>query len=156
MDDIERLHELIAGAKRIVAFTGAGISTESGIPDFRSPGGIWTKYQPIYFDDFMSSDEMRREAWRRKFATDATMQQAEPNAGHRALAKLVEQNANLALAIAEHGYVMENGRIVLEGSADKLRENSDIKEFYLGLNEGGARKSYRDTKHYKRRKRWLS
>ena len=69
---------------------------------------------------------------------------------------LVEQNANLALAIAEHGYVMENGRIVLEGSADKLRENSDIKEFYLGLNEGGSRKSYRDTKHYKRRKRWLS
>ncbi len=69
---------------------------------------------------------------------------------------LVEQNANLALAIAEHGYVMENGRIVLEGSADRLRENSDIKEFYLGLNEGGSRKSYRDTKHYKRRKRWLS
>jgi branched-chain amino acid transport system ATP-binding protein len=69
---------------------------------------------------------------------------------------LVEQNAALALAIAEHGYVMENGRIVLEGSARKLSENSDIKEFYLGLNEGGARKSYRDTKHYKRRKRWLS
>jgi branched-chain amino acid transport system ATP-binding protein len=69
---------------------------------------------------------------------------------------LVEQNAALALAVAEHGYVMENGRIVLEGSADKLRENSDIKEFYLGLNEGGSRKSYRDTKHYKRRKRWLS
>jgi NAD-dependent deacetylase len=91
MDDTERLHELIAGARRIVAFTGAGISTESGIPDFRSPGGIWTKYQPIYFDDFMSSEEMRREAWRRKFATDETMLKAEPNAGHRALAKLVEQ-----------------------------------------------------------------
>jgi branched-chain amino acid transport system ATP-binding protein len=69
---------------------------------------------------------------------------------------LVEQNANLALAVAEHGYVMENGRIVLEGDAAKLRANSDIKEFYLGLNEGGTRKSYRDTKHYKRRKRWLS
>ena len=69
---------------------------------------------------------------------------------------LVEQNATLALAIAEHGYVMENGRVVLEGSAAKLAANSDIKEFYLGLNEGGARKSYRDTKHYKRRKRWLS
>jgi NAD-dependent deacetylase len=91
MDDIERLHDLMAGAKRIVAFTGAGISTESGIPDFRSPGGIWTKYQPIYFDDFMSSEEMRRESWRRKFATDETMLKAEPNAGHRALAKLVEQ-----------------------------------------------------------------
>jgi NAD-dependent deacetylase len=91
MDDIERLHRMIGSAKRIVAFTGAGISTESGIPDFRSPGGIWTKYQPIYFDDFVSSEEMRREAWRRKFATDQTMVKAEPNAGHRALAKLVEE-----------------------------------------------------------------
>jgi NAD-dependent deacetylase len=90
MGEIERLREMIGSAKRIVAFTGAGISTESGIPDFRSPGGIWTKYQPIYFDDFMSSEEMRRESWRRKFATDETMQKAEPNAGHRALAKLVE------------------------------------------------------------------
>src|SRR5687768_8279350 len=69
---------------------------------------------------------------------------------------LVEQNASLALTIAEHGYVMENGRIVLEGSADALRENADIKEFYLGLTEVGARKSYREVKHYKRRKRWLS
>jgi branched-chain amino acid transport system ATP-binding protein len=69
---------------------------------------------------------------------------------------LVEQNATMALAVADHGYVMENGRIVLEGPAEKLRSNSDIKEFYLGLNEGGARKSYHDTKHYKRRKRWLS
>lgn len=91
MDELERLREMIDSAKRIVAFTGAGISTESGIPDFRSPGGIWTKYQPIYFDDFVSSEEMRREAWRRKFATDETMLKAEPNAGHRALAKLVER-----------------------------------------------------------------
>jgi NAD-dependent deacetylase len=97
MDDIERLHDLITNAKRIVAFTGAGISTESGIPDFRSPGGIWTKYQPIYFDDFMSSEEMRREAWRRKFATDETVLKAEPNAGHRALAKLVEQGRMSAI-----------------------------------------------------------
>jgi len=69
---------------------------------------------------------------------------------------LVEQNAALALAIADHAYVMENGRIVLEGPAETLRQNSDIKEFYLGLNEAGTRKSYRDTKHYRRRKRWLS
>jgi branched-chain amino acid transport system ATP-binding protein len=69
---------------------------------------------------------------------------------------LVEQNATLALAIAEHGYVMENGRIVLEGAGEALRGNADIKEFYLGLTEVGARKSYRDVKHYKRRKRWLS
>jgi branched-chain amino acid transport system ATP-binding protein len=69
---------------------------------------------------------------------------------------LVEQNATLALGIAEHGYVIENGRIVLDGPAATLRENADIKEFYLGLTEIGARKSYRDVKHYKRRKRWLS
>jgi NAD-dependent deacetylase len=88
---------MIGSAKRIVAFTGAGISTESGIPDFRSPGGIWTRYKPIYFDDFMASDEMRRESWRRKFATDETMLKAEPNAGHRALAKLVEQGRMSAI-----------------------------------------------------------
>jgi branched-chain amino acid transport system ATP-binding protein len=69
---------------------------------------------------------------------------------------LVEQNAVMALEIADHGYVMENGRIVLEGDVSALRENSDIREFYLGLNEVGSRKSYRDVKHYKRRKRWLS
>jgi branched-chain amino acid transport system ATP-binding protein len=69
---------------------------------------------------------------------------------------LVEQNATMALEVADHGYVMETGRIVLEGSVDQLRANSDIREFYLGLNEVGSRKSYRDVKHYKRRKRWLS
>jgi len=69
---------------------------------------------------------------------------------------LVEQNATLALDVAEHGYVMENGRIVLDGPAAALRDNADIKEFYLGLTDVGARKSYRDVKHYKRRKRWLS
>jgi branched-chain amino acid transport system ATP-binding protein len=69
---------------------------------------------------------------------------------------LVEQNAALALAIADRGYVIETGRIVLEGAAEALAQNSDVKEFYLGLNEVGSRKSYRDTKRYRRRKRWLS
>jgi len=69
---------------------------------------------------------------------------------------LVEQNASLALGIADHGYVLESGRIVLEGSAASLQQNSDIKEFYLGLNEAGARRSYREVKHYRRRKRWLA
>ena len=70
---------------------------------------------------------------------------------------LVEQNAALALDIADHGYVMENGRIVLRRPGRQTcGENSEIKEFYLGLNEVGARKSYRDTKNYRRRKRWLS
>jgi branched-chain amino acid transport system ATP-binding protein len=69
---------------------------------------------------------------------------------------LVEQNARLALSIADHGYVMENGRIVLDDAVDKLRENADVREFYLGLTEVGKKKSYRDVKHYKRRKRWLT
>ena len=69
---------------------------------------------------------------------------------------LVEQNARMALSIADHGYVMENGRIVLDDDVDKLRENADIKEFYLGLTEMGAKKSYRDVKHSTRRKRWLT
>ncbi len=68
---------------------------------------------------------------------------------------LVEQNAMAALGIASYGYVMENGRVVLDGSAEKLRENEDIREFYLGLSQLGKRKSYREVKHYKRRKRWL-
>ncbi len=68
---------------------------------------------------------------------------------------LVEQNARRALEIADHAYVMENGRIVLEGPAAELASNPDVQEFYLGLSEGGGRKSYRDVKHYKRRKRWL-
>jgi len=69
---------------------------------------------------------------------------------------LVEQNAALALDLADHGYVIETGRIVLEGSADSLAQNSDVKEFYLGLNEVGSRKSYHEVKRYRRRKRWLS
>ena len=69
---------------------------------------------------------------------------------------LVEQNAHLALSIAEHGYVMENGKIVLDDTVDKLEENEDIKMFYLGLTEMGTKRSYRDAKFYKRRKRWLT
>jgi branched-chain amino acid transport system ATP-binding protein len=69
---------------------------------------------------------------------------------------LVEQNALAALEIAHYCYVMENGRIVMDGPADQLKENEDIKEFYLGLSKVGSRKSYKDVKHYKRRKRWLS
>lgn len=68
---------------------------------------------------------------------------------------LVEQNARIALSIASYGYVIENGRVVLDGTADQLRENEDIKEFYLGMSTIGKKKSYRDIKHYKRRKRWL-
>lgn len=76
-------------ASRIVVFTGAGISTESGIPDFRSPGGVWSKMQPIQFQDFVAKEEMRREAWRRVFSGAAGWVGKEPNAGHHAVARLV-------------------------------------------------------------------
>ena len=85
---LQDLRQLIAEAERIVAFTGAGISTESGIPDFRGPHGIWKTVKPIDFGDFVSSEEVRRESWRRKFSGDDRMASAEPNAGHLAVAAL--------------------------------------------------------------------
>jgi branched-chain amino acid transport system ATP-binding protein len=78
------------------------------------------------------------------------------NREERVTMLLVEQNAAAALRIADYGYVMESGRVVLDGDAEKLRTNEDVREFYLGLTEVGRRKSYRDVKHYRRRKRWLS
>jgi branched-chain amino acid transport system ATP-binding protein len=78
------------------------------------------------------------------------------NREERVTVLLAEQNANMALRFAQHVYVMENGRVVLDGDVKAVSENEDIKEFYLGLSGVGQRKSYRDVKHYKRRKRWLS
>jgi NAD-dependent deacetylase len=90
--DLKQLSRMIADADRIAIFTGAGISTESGIPDFRSPGtGTWTKQKPIDFSDFMRSDAARRETWRRRFAMEESLRQAHPNRGHRAVAELVRQ-----------------------------------------------------------------
>ncbi len=83
------LARMIADAQRMVVFTGAGISTESGIPDFRSPGGVWSRMKPIYFQDFISSEAKRREAWERAFAGRAGWTGREPNAGHHAVARLV-------------------------------------------------------------------
>ncbi|HMM75325.1 MAG TPA: Sir2 family NAD-dependent protein deacetylase [Gammaproteobacteria bacterium] len=88
-DAISRLRALLDGAARIVVFTGAGISTESGIPDFRSPQGIWSQAKPIEFRDFLASAAMRREAWRRKIEIDRDIEAAAPNRGHRAVAALV-------------------------------------------------------------------
>ena len=84
----EALAELFNEARCIVPFTGAGISTECGIPDFRSPGGLWTKHAPIPFDEFLASQEARDETWRRRFAMDETLSKAKPGRGHRALASL--------------------------------------------------------------------
>lgn len=89
---LQALAALVDSAQRIVCFTGAGISTESGIPDFRSPGtGLWTKMQPIQLADFVASEAVRTESWRRRFEGPGTIEQAQPNSGHRAIAKLVAQ-----------------------------------------------------------------
>src|SRR3954454_4435460 len=85
---IDQLQELVDGARVIVPFTGAGISTECGIPDFRSPGGKWTKNRPIPFDEFLASQDVRDEAWRRRLAMEAEFANAKPGRGHRALASL--------------------------------------------------------------------
>lgn len=88
-DIIDRARALLTASRRAVVFTGAGISTESGIPDFRSPGGLWTRLKPIDFQDFLASDAARREAWRRKFELDDAVGAVQPNAGHLAIARLV-------------------------------------------------------------------
>ena len=83
------LRQWVDEAKNIVIFTGAGMSTDSGIPDFRSPGGVWTRMAPIMFQDFMASEDNRIEAWRRKFALSDELGSPQPNDGHRAVAQLV-------------------------------------------------------------------
>src|ERR1700738_3228508 len=85
---VVELRALVEAAKVVLPFTGAGISTECGIPDFRSPGGIWARMQPIPFDAFLASQEMRNEAWRRRFAMEDAFKGARPGRGHRALASL--------------------------------------------------------------------
>jgi NAD-dependent deacetylase len=94
---LAELAGIIEGARQAVVFTGAGISTESGIPDFRSPGGIWTKMAPINFSDFLASEEARRETWRRRFEADDTWRNAQPNRGHRAVAELVRRGTAAAI-----------------------------------------------------------
>jgi NAD-dependent deacetylase len=95
--EIAELARLIGRARQAVVFTGAGISTESGIPDFRSPGGIWTRMAPIDFSDFLASEDARRETWRRRFEADDTWRNAQPNRGHRAVAALVRRGTAAAV-----------------------------------------------------------
>lgn len=96
-DAIAELHAMLDRADSIVSFTGAGISTESGVPDFRTPGSPWMVNKPIPFDAFVRSREARIEAWRRKFAMDDHYRDAQPNIGHRALARLVAEGRSPAI-----------------------------------------------------------
>ena len=88
-DDAAALAALVRAHRRVVIFTGAGMSTESGIPDFRSPGGIWTKMMPVEFQDYLNDPQARRISWQRRFEMEETWNKVEPNDGHRAVAELV-------------------------------------------------------------------
>lgn len=93
----DALRNLIAGADRVAVFTGAGISTESGIPDFRSPGGIWDRFKPVEYGAFLASEDARREYWMQKFAAHDDIVSAQPNPGHLAIAELVRSGKTRAV-----------------------------------------------------------
>ncbi|HEY1414902.1 MAG TPA: Sir2 family NAD-dependent protein deacetylase [Caulobacteraceae bacterium] len=111
MNRTEDLARLIDESSRIVVFTGAGMSTESGIPDFRSPGGVWSRMKPIYFQDFVASEDRRREAWGRAFSGAAGWVGAKPNAGHFAVARLVAS---------------DKASVVLTQNVDNLHQASGV------------------------------
>jgi NAD-dependent deacetylase len=119
----ERLRDMIDRARRVAIFTGAGISTESGIPDFRSPGGVWSRMSPIYFQDFIASEAKRREAWERAFSGRAGWTGKEPNAGHFAVARLVASGKARAVItqnvdnLHQHAGVPAEQVIELHGNA---------------------------------------
>lgn len=111
--DLDLLRTWLDASRATAIFTGAGISTESGIPDFRSPGGLWTRLQPIQYQDFLRSAEVRREAWRRKFELDRTFAAARPNRGHVRVAELVARGT-------AHAVITQN--------IDNLHQDSGVPE----------------------------
>ena len=126
-DGVQRLADLIATSRRIVAFTGAGMSTESGIPDFRSPGGIWDQYAPIQYADFLASTDARRETWRRGLQTYPVVSAAAPNPAHLALVEL-ERRGQLQAVVTQnidglhHRAGHEPDRVIeLHGNAHGVR-----------------------------------
>ena len=140
---------MIDAARRVVVFTGAGISTESGIPDFRSPGGVWSRMKPIYFQEFVSDPEKRREAWRRAFTGAAGWTGATPNAGHFAVARLVAAGKVFAVVtqnvdnLHQESGVPAEKVIELHGNASYARclecgerhELADLKDSFLKAGE---------------------
>ena len=112
-EQLAAFRRLLDSSRYAVFFTGAGVSTESGIPDFRSPGGVWTKMQPIYFQDFIASEETRREAWRRRFDNRDGWVGAQPNRGHHAVARLVQSG---------------KARAVITQNVDNLHQQSGVPE----------------------------
>ena len=149
MSPREELSAYLAAARRVVVFTGAGISTESGIPDFRSPGGVWSRMKPIYFDEFVSDPAKRREAWDRVFNGSAGWVGKEPNAGHHAVARLVARGKASAVItqnvdnLHQQSGVPASQVIELHGNASYatcldcgLRHELEVlKQSYLGREE---------------------
>jgi NAD-dependent deacetylase len=145
----QALAGLIAESRRAVIFTGAGISTESGIPDFRSPGGVWSRMKPIYFEEFVASEEMRREAWTRTFTGAMRWTGAKPNAGHYAVARLVARGKVAAVItqnvdnLHQESGVLAERVIELHGNASYatclacgLRHELEVlKQSFLGRGE---------------------
>ncbi|MDP6376467.1 MAG: Sir2 family NAD-dependent protein deacetylase [Pseudomonadales bacterium] len=122
--DLDALVQLIDQSQRIAFFTGAGISTESGIPDFRSPGtGLWTKMKPIVFQEFMASDEVRQESWRRRFSGERMLENAVPNMGHLAISELVSRGRCIGVItqnvdnLHQDSGVADNQVVQLHGNA---------------------------------------
>jgi NAD-dependent deacetylase len=121
------LQQMLEVSEYTVFFTGAGISTESGIPDFRSPGGFWTQHKPITFQNFIDSKEARRKSWRRKFEMELMMKNASPNLGHMAISKLVK-NGDVKLVITQNvdglhqlSGIPENKIVELHGNTTHAR-----------------------------------
>jgi len=123
MSDISRLAALLFGSARTVFFTGAGMSTESGIPDFRSAGGVWSRMKPIHFDSFLYNEDARREAWQRTFSGAAGWVGAKPNEGHFAIARAVSS-----------GKV----RHVITQNVDNLHQDAGIPEHHVIELHGNA------------------
>ncbi len=123
MTELKSIAEWIWGAESVVAFTGAGISTESGIPDFRSPGGVWASNQPVYYDDFLASADARYEYWRQKAIAHQDFKDAAPNPGHRVLADW-EQQGHLTAVITQN----IDGLHQLAGSRDVLELHGTARE----------------------------
>ena len=123
-NSISVLAEAVRKSERPVFFTGAGISTESGIPDFRSPKtGLWNQMKPIQFQDFIRSEEIRRESWSRKFAGTSNMEAAKPNLGHRALVEL---------------FALEKCHGVITQNVDNLHQESGLPEELIVELHGNA------------------
>jgi NAD-dependent deacetylase len=134
MSGADRLRSLIGASRQLVVFTGAGISTESGIPDFRSPGGVWSRHKPIHFKGFLASEAKRRDYWRLKLLVDRDIREAKPNAGHFAVAGLV-RSGKASHVITQNVDGLHQASGIPEGQVIELHGNTT----YAACLDCGAR-----------------